>query len=181
MVRCVAFGCGNISFEGCLIHFHKFPLDRPDIRTRWISFCKRFIISKTKDGKKKKTPWVPGTAARLCSEHFEPSCYIQPTPMQEQCGYINRMILKPEAVPTILTARQQLAIQQEREGSASGPACTSTSSSGGACNDVDVDYQPAVKKQLQFVCTPESNPTPKAAAKLARERSAEKRRHREVN
>ena len=104
MVRCVAFGCGNISFEGCLIHFHKFPSDRPDIRKQWISFCKRFII-----------------------------------------------------------------------------AC-----SGGACNDVDVDYQSAVKKQFEtltlFVCvTPESNPTPKAAAKLAREKSAEKRRHREVN
>ena len=60
---CVAIDCTNKVKAGSGISFHRFPLKKPELLQKWIQAVKR------KD-------WVPNKYSYICSEHFEPSCFV---------------------------------------------------------------------------------------------------------
>ena len=78
---CVAIDCTNKVKAGSGISFHRFPLKKPELLQKWIQAVKR------KD-------WVPNKYSYICSEHFEPSCFVV------RPGKIGHH-LNDNAVPTI--------------------------------------------------------------------------------
>ena len=81
---CVAFGCTNRCTKDSGISFFRFPLKKPDLLHRWVQAvrCKN---------------WKPTAGSRICSEHFESSCFvIRP-------GQIGKR-LNENSVPTVFPA-----------------------------------------------------------------------------
>ena len=81
---CVAFGCTNHCTKDSGISFFRFPLKKPDLLYRWVQAvrCKN---------------WKPTAGSRICSEHFESSCFvIRP-------GQIGKR-LNENSVPTVFPA-----------------------------------------------------------------------------
>ncbi|XP_049874047.1 THAP domain-containing protein 1-like [Pectinophora gossypiella] len=83
-MACVAAGCmsrmGVLSESDQKISFHRFPKD-PNLRNKWIQNMKR-------------DNWRPSPYSRLCSLHFDVSCY--------RAGYTSKT-LHSDAVPTIFS------------------------------------------------------------------------------
>ena len=96
MLYCVAVNCKNgFGFGGS---FHSFPRDS-HLRKLWIQRVSR------KD-------WTPGKQARLCSDHFEPDCFVR---NPEICRQLKmNIILKKDAVPTIFPHRQNVPGKQRK-------------------------------------------------------------------
>ena len=90
MVYWVAFDCNNDSRFTTGISYHCFPSD-PSIREQWLAKISRadLVISKH---------------SRLCSEHFTPDCYERDL-MAELLGSKPKAILKPDAIPSLLSHR----------------------------------------------------------------------------
>ncbi|XP_045765228.1 THAP domain-containing protein 2-like [Maniola jurtina] len=79
---CEAVFCASRSTKGGLkapeLSFHRFPTC-PEVRNAWLRAIRR-------------ENWEPKIHARLCSKHFEPSCYVSGLKIKR---------LKSDAVPTI--------------------------------------------------------------------------------
>ncbi|XP_047429079.1 transcription factor E2FC isoform X2 [Mugil cephalus] len=90
---CIAIGCTNefyrIKAKGKLVHFHKLPLKRSAVLSRWLEALRR------------ENPPM-GRGARVCSDHFLEEDYVE-----EKCFEAERLVvrrtnrLKPEAVPSV--------------------------------------------------------------------------------
>ena len=92
MVYCVAFNCKNGSFKNQpkqqKVAFFSFPEKNP-LRQCWIN-------------KVRRKNWKPSKSSKLCSKHFEDSCFVQNLVVLESIGWAaTRLRLKQDAVPTV--------------------------------------------------------------------------------
>ncbi|CAF4943838.1 unnamed protein product [Pieris macdunnoughi] len=79
MVNCNVYGCKNRTERNQPnITFHRFP-NNPQLKDAWIK-CTRRIN------------WNPKSHSRICSKHFDPSCFQQKS---------NRTYLNPHSIPTL--------------------------------------------------------------------------------
>ena len=88
--RCAAFGCNNNSKDHPQLSFHLFPKDKK--------------LSKCWEGKINRKNWKPSSTSRICSAHFNSSCYTLESSnsfrSEIQCNSKVRRVLKPISVPT---------------------------------------------------------------------------------
>lgn len=92
MVYCAAFNCTNGSSKNQpqqeKVAFFSFPEKNP-FRQSWIV-------------KVKRKNWQPSKSSKLCSKHFEESCFEQNIALMESVGCKpSRLRLKNDAVPTL--------------------------------------------------------------------------------
>lgn len=97
MPFCVAFGCSNQTENNKNISFHTMP-KKQSLFKKW-----EVAIGRTD---------LP-PSGRLCSDHFEQSCYVSTTTLkQELCGDLysarkaTRRRLTPDAVPTLFKHKE---------------------------------------------------------------------------
>ncbi|XP_069697024.1 THAP domain-containing protein 1-like isoform X5 [Periplaneta americana] len=76
---CAAFNCTYTYKKGSGISLHKFPLENPELLSKWLSAVKRYNF-------------IPSIHHRLCSVHFTQSCF-----WKSNC----KRLLKADAVPTV--------------------------------------------------------------------------------
>ena len=60
---CIAIDCTNKVKADSGISFHRCPLKNPELLQKWIQSVKR-------------KEWVPNKYSYICSENFEPSCFV---------------------------------------------------------------------------------------------------------
>ena len=60
---CIAIGCTNHGKPGWWISSHACPRENSELLQKWIQAVKRKI-------------WVPNKYSLICSDHFEPSCFV---------------------------------------------------------------------------------------------------------
>ena len=92
MVYCVAFNCKNGSFKNQpkqqKVAFFSFPEKNP-LRQCWIN-------------KVRRKNWKPSKSSKLCSKHFEDSCFVQNLVVLESIGWTaTRLRLKQDAASTV--------------------------------------------------------------------------------
>ena len=85
---CAAYGCSNRFIKGSAIHFHKFPIENPELCKSWIIALKRDKFKASKH-------------SFLCSKHFLPSDYV--TSIADEKPH-----LKPAAVPSLFNFPDRL-------------------------------------------------------------------------
>ena len=87
--RCVAANCSNSHKEG--VSLFQFPKN-PELRKKWIKQVQRT-----------RAKWSgPGSeGAVLCSDHFERECFEPSSLLAQSMGIKKKLLLKPDAVPTI--------------------------------------------------------------------------------
>ncbi|XP_057294665.1 uncharacterized protein LOC130623201 [Hydractinia symbiolongicarpus] len=97
MPFCVAFGCSNQTENNKNVSFHTMP-KKQSLFKKW-----EVAIGRTD---------LP-PSGRLCSDHFEQSCYVSTTTLkQELCGDLysarkaTRRRLTPDAVPTLFKHKE---------------------------------------------------------------------------
>ncbi|KAH3846867.1 uncharacterized protein LOC127873415 isoform X2 [Dreissena polymorpha] len=107
MVQCAAFGCKERPGKGN--HgFFSFPSD--DItRKKWIKavHSRRIIDGKVVDFK-------PSKCSKLCSKHFEDSCFVHPPSVMASVGMEFRLLLKAGAFPTIFPETDKYKASKKR-------------------------------------------------------------------
>ncbi len=87
---CVAAGCNNSNQDG--VSLHKFPSNSA-LRKKWVDQVKRH-----------RDKWEPTAYSVLCSQHFEPSCFMADSILSQSLGLgKKRACLKPDAVPTLFS------------------------------------------------------------------------------
>ncbi len=87
---CVAAGCNNSNQDG--VSLHKFP-SNSTLRKKWVDQVKRH-----------RDKWEPTAYSVLCSQHFEPSCFMADSILSQSPGLgKKRASLKPDAVPTLFS------------------------------------------------------------------------------
>lgn len=77
---CSALGCGNrqnLESTQKGLSFHRFPMTNPELLERWLQSVNRPTL-------------VPSRFCILCSNHFEPSCFIEDIPMAD--GTVRRRL-----------------------------------------------------------------------------------------
>ncbi len=85
---CVAAGCNNSNQDG--VSLHKFPSNSA-LMKKWVDQVKRH-----------RDKWEPTAYSVLCSQHFEPSCFMADSILSQSLGFgKKRACLKPDAVPTL--------------------------------------------------------------------------------
>lgn len=77
--NCISFGCPNTSSKSSDISFHRLPLKNKKLLAKWIIKIRR-------------TNTPVNEHVRICSEHFEPSCFL--------ISYNGRKMLRKDAIPT---------------------------------------------------------------------------------
>ena len=77
--NCISFGCPNTSSKSSDISFHRLPLKNKKVLAKWIINIRR-------------TNTPVNEHVRVCSEHFEPSCFL--------ISYNGRKRLGKDAIPT---------------------------------------------------------------------------------
>lgn len=94
MKYCIAFNCESNSRKAKpneleeRIAYFRFPKKRT-LRNRWVDRIRR-------------KNWKPAQSSRLCSRHFEDSCFVHNPAVLRSIGWlVQRPRLKPDAVPTI--------------------------------------------------------------------------------
>ena len=92
MVYCAAFNCKNGSSKNHetqqKVSFFSFP-ENKRMRDIWIEKIRR-------------KNWKPTKSSKLCSQHFESSCFVQNFEAMQSVGWTaGRLRLKKDAVPTI--------------------------------------------------------------------------------
>ncbi len=99
--RCWVFSCDNTGSDKCSLH--KFPVDNPKLLKKFIAFVqhvrKDFIFTK---------------AARICSDHFFTSDFQNYS--QFIRGFVTKLILLHDAVPTVQPSKDQIARAAARAG-----------------------------------------------------------------
>ena len=81
VTSCKAYGCTNRWKTGSGRSFHRIPVNKPDLLTKWISAIRR-------------DNWKPKKDMYICSDHFTPDSFL---PIKG----LGRRKLKPNAVPSI--------------------------------------------------------------------------------
>ena len=76
---CISFGCPNTSSKSSDISFHRLPLKNKKVLAKWIINIRR-------------TNTPVNEHVRICSEHFEPSCFL--------ISHNGRKKLRKDAIPT---------------------------------------------------------------------------------
>ena len=90
MVYCVAVHCNNNSSRGTRVSYFGFPTDTK-MKKRWVEKIKR-----------KK--WKPLIHSKICSDHFDESCFVQDLTLMTAMGLKpGRLLLKADAVPSIFS------------------------------------------------------------------------------
>ncbi|CAI6377434.1 unnamed protein product [Macrosiphum euphorbiae] len=95
VVSCSGYGCTNRRQKENGIHFHRFPLKRPDVLKKWLHEIRR-------------KNFTPNQYSYLCSEHFTPSDYLN-----ESRPELDKKLLKDEAVPSVFKFPQHLQKKQK--------------------------------------------------------------------
>ncbi|KAL4082634.1 hypothetical protein QTP88_029695 [Uroleucon formosanum] len=90
-----AYGCTNRRQKENGIHFHRFPLKRPEVLKKWLHEIRR-------------KNFTPNQYSYLCSEHFTPSDYLN-----ESRPELDKKLLKDEAVPSVFKFPQHLQKKQK--------------------------------------------------------------------
>ncbi|KAL3199918.1 hypothetical protein MRX96_013404 [Rhipicephalus microplus] len=85
---CVVDFCNSNPYEGTLIH--RFPADSRQ-RQHWIDFVRATG----------REDWVPKKTSRICSLHFEPSCYMTVPEFLPVGVSRSRLVLRRGVIPTI--------------------------------------------------------------------------------
>ncbi|XP_037271106.2 THAP domain-containing protein 10 [Rhipicephalus microplus] len=85
---CVVDFCNSNPYEGTLIH--RFPADSRQ-RQHWIDFVRATG----------REDWVPKKTSRICSLHFEPSCYMTVPEFLPIGVSRSRLVLRRGVIPTI--------------------------------------------------------------------------------
>jgi len=97
MVYCAAFGCNSNSQSGkTKVSFFGFPKEKT-IKKVWTDRLGR------NDNERLARPYVPNAHSKLCSLHFEDSCFNRSDFFVRSVGFTGnfRKKLKPGAVPTL--------------------------------------------------------------------------------
>ena len=94
MVYCVAFNCNNRSVRKPGVSFFSFPKEN-DLRRKWIV-------------KVKRQDWSPTKYSKLCSDHFDNSCFISDKAMISIGWKPGRKRLKADAVPTLFKYKENI-------------------------------------------------------------------------
>ena len=81
VTSCKAYGCTNRWKTGSGRSFHRIPVNKPDLLTKWISAIRQ-------------DNWKPKKDMYICSDHFTPDSFL---PIKG----LGRRTLKPNAVPSI--------------------------------------------------------------------------------
>ena len=81
VTSCKAYGCTNRWKTGSGHSFHRTPVNKPDLLTKWISAIRR-------------DNWKPKKDMYICRDHFTPDSFL---PIKG----LGRRKLKPNAVPSI--------------------------------------------------------------------------------
>ncbi|XP_072260904.1 uncharacterized protein [Pyxicephalus adspersus] len=81
MKTCVVHGCRNTIFKACKKKFFRFPLNDPELLSKWIVAVHRKY-------------WKPSTSSRICSDHFTDKDYLL-------CPDAKDPQLRHDAVPSI--------------------------------------------------------------------------------
>ena len=93
MPHCAAYGCSNSTAKDPDLYFMRFPDDR--------ELCRQWLHNTGRGG-----AWKPTKHSRLCSEHFEESCferdlYAELMESDARCLRRRAKRLKADAVPTL--------------------------------------------------------------------------------
>uniref|UniRef100_UPI00398E3F26 THAP domain-containing protein 5-like isoform X1 n=2 Tax=Pristiophorus japonicus TaxID=55135 RepID=UPI00398E3F26 len=91
-VSCSVPDCKNRFKKGSGITFHRFPISRPDLMTKWLKAVAR-------------ENWMPSPRATLCSDHFTKDCYEERN---------DRRHLTFSSVPTIFPSPKNKATGSRR-------------------------------------------------------------------
>ena len=116
MVYCAAAGCkANSSRNRAIMptcSFFKIPTE-PTLLTKWLAHINRANFKPTKH-------------SRLCSAHFEKSCFDRDPKKMAALGWVRaRISLKQDAVPTIFPVVEALLVPSMRRKRASPSTTTS--------------------------------------------------------
>ncbi len=137
MVYCAAFGCNEGSAKGGNTSFFSFPKDAT-LRKRWVANMKRDFFT-------------PAKHSRLCSLHFERSCFDRDPVFMASMGYKGaRISLKADAVPTLFPVVERLLTPSIRLSKASTATvsttstCTTSTSAGSSTAEFS---RPAYRKR----------------------------------
>ena len=136
MVYCAAFGCNEGSAKGGNTSFFSFPKDAT-LRNRWVANMHR-------------DRFTPAKHSRLCSLHFERSCFDRDPVLMASMGYKGaRISLKPDAVPTLFPVVQRLLTPSIRipKASTATVSTPTTSTSAGTSTATDEFSRPAYRKR----------------------------------
>lgn len=94
---CAAFGCTNRFESGKNVHFHRFPLENPELCAKWVVATRR-------------EKFIPTKYSHICSEHFLPTDYV--------CTTINVNDPKPRlrmnSVPSVFNIPERLLTKQPK-------------------------------------------------------------------
>ncbi|XP_061658081.1 THAP domain-containing protein 1 [Syngnathoides biaculeatus] len=88
---CSAYGCKNRYHKDKEISFHKFPLARPDICSKWVAAMRR-------------NNFKPSKYSNICSQHFTKDCF------KREC---NNRVLKENAVPSLFDWNLDIKLREE--------------------------------------------------------------------
>ena len=98
MVYCAAVNCKNGSRKNQSdnknkVAFFNFPNGK----------IRRICIQKVR-----RKQWTPTRNSKLCSDHFEGSCFVQNLVVSKSIGWSHKKLeLKPDAVPTLFDNHQE--------------------------------------------------------------------------
>ncbi|XP_015259035.1 THAP domain-containing protein 1-like isoform X1 [Cyprinodon tularosa] len=90
---CSAYGCKNRYHKDRDISFHKFPLARPDVCSKWVAAMRRSNFRPTK-------------YSNICSQHFTQDCF------KREC---NNRVLKENAVPSLFGFSLSIKVRDSLE------------------------------------------------------------------
>ncbi|KAH3875513.1 hypothetical protein DPMN_038780 [Dreissena polymorpha] len=91
---CAAFGCNARPAKGKK-GFFRFTKDKSIRRKCILAVNSRRII----DGK--VVDFTPSKHTKLCIKHFEDKCFVHPPSVMASAGFGLRLLLLPDAVPTL--------------------------------------------------------------------------------
>lgn len=92
MVYCAAFNCKNGSNNN----------QKSEKKVSFFSFPKDEKIRKVWTEKVRRKNWKPSNSSRLCSDHFDDSCYSQNLSVLHAIGWTaSKLILNSDAIPNI--------------------------------------------------------------------------------
>lgn len=109
MPNCAVATCNNYTRNtvGKEIKYFRFPRDN-DTRKKWINACRRHDIINLKNGNYTliafvyKIHWIKILLACICSAHFTPDCFAEPTFKETFLNYqSNKQGLKVDVIPTL--------------------------------------------------------------------------------
>ena len=105
MPHCAAYGCSNSTAKDPDLYFMRFPDDR--------ELCRQWLHNTGRGG-----AWKPTKHSRLCSEHFEESCferdlYAELMESDARCLRRRATRLKARRRPNVVRAHCRVGVESE--------------------------------------------------------------------